>query len=192
MLEQEARTQTVRAWTGLTSDRVRNLARGHVAPTARGQPQRHRGPSPSCLAALLSTARMHSEASAAAGLCRVMQILPERPLSNARAALPSPARAERLLDAFELFRTAIPQARLTLEQLVLLVLTVAEGDSWALDHCTRCHATILIDQLDRAPRRLCAHCKSSEENGGDELVVSIPQTGAVEPHGGGLQQRLFD
>src|SRR5215469_10699784 len=102
MLEQEARTQTVRAWTGLTSDRVRNLAQSHVAPTVRGRPWRQRGPSPSCLSALLSTARMHSEGSAAAGLCRVMQILPEARVSNARTALPSPARAELLLDAFGL------------------------------------------------------------------------------------------
>lgn len=192
MLLHEARTQTICAWTGLTSDRVRNLARSHGAGDTLPEAQRHRGPSPSRLSALLATARMRSEAAAVAGLCRVLQVLPEKAAPSARKALPALVRGERLLAAFELFRGVVLQARLTLEQLVLLVLTLAEGESWSIDHCTRCHATILIDRLASAPRRLCAHCKP-DDLGIEELQLdTLAPVRELEPRDDCVQQRLFD
>ncbi len=191
MLDHEARTQTIRAWTGLTGERVRNLSRSHgsrASPVAR----RLRGPSPSCLPALLATARARQEAAAAAGLCRVLQVFPEKTDPNPRIALPGLVRGERLLAAFEIFREAIPQARLTLEQLVFLVLVLAEGKSCRIDHCTRCHATILIDRLG-APRVLCGFCGSGEES--QVVAPSLPSPELpteLEPETPCLQQRLFD
>jgi len=193
MLAYEARTQTVCAWTKLTSDRVRNLARTQVYEEPTREAQRHRGPSPSRLSALLATARMRSEAAAVAGLCRVLQVLPEKPLPSARTALPGLTRGERLMAAFELFRGTVPQARLTLEQLVLLILTLAEGDSWGMDHCTRCHATILIDRLGVAPRRLCMQCTATESGTHEPPVGSAPAPAeCLEPSEACVQQRLFD
>ena len=192
MLGHEARTQTIRAWTGLTGDRVRNLARSHGSEASRAA-RRLRGPSPSCLPALLSTGRARGEAAAAAGLCRVLEVLPEKPAPNARVALPGLVRGERLLAAFEMFREVIPQARLTLEQLVLLVFALAEGTSWGIDHCTRCHATILMERLATHQRRLCGFCESAKES---EVVEPSPPypvlpTG-LEPEEPCVQQRLFD
>jgi hypothetical protein len=189
MLAQEARTRTVCAWTGLKRDRVQNLVR---TSARRSDAQRHRGPSPSRLSALLCTTRMRDEAAAAAGLCRVLQILPERATPGARKDFPNPLRAERLLKAFELFREAVPQARLTLEHLVLVVLTLAEGDSWAIDHCTRCHATILIDTLGVAPRRLCTYCGSTETCDVQGAIGDLLPARRHEREGAFVQQRLFD
>jgi hypothetical protein len=188
MLEYEARTQTIRAWTGLTGDRVRNLARSHGSEANRAA-RRLRGPSPSCLPALLATARARQEAGAAAGLCRVLEVLPERPVPNARIGLPGLVRGERLLAAFDIFREVIPQARLTLEHLVLLVFAMAEGKSWGIDHCTRCHATILMDRVAVHPRRLCGFCESAKESEVVEPTPPYPELPAeLEPE----QQRLFD
>ena len=44
-LTHEARTQTIRAWTGLTDDRIRKLYRSHLGRAACYVP-RHRGQSP--------------------------------------------------------------------------------------------------------------------------------------------------
>jgi hypothetical protein len=100
-------------------------------------------------------------------------------------------RGERLLAAFEIFREVIPQARLTLEQLVFLVLVVAEGKSCRIDHCTRCHATILIDRLG-APRVLCGFCGPEEESL-PALPLPYPELPTeVEAEVPCLQQRLFD
>ena len=191
MLGQAARTQTIRAWTGLTGERVRNLARSHGSEANRAA-RRLRGPSPSCLPALLSTARARQEAAAAAGLCRVLRVFPEKSTPNARIAIPGLVRGERLLAAFEIFREVIPQARLTLEQLVFLVLALAEGKSCQIDHCTRCHATILIDRLG-APRVLCGLCGSEDES--EVVAPSLPYPELPterEPEPPCLQQRLFD
>jgi hypothetical protein len=158
MFALEARPQTVCAWTKLTADRVRNLARGAGGAVVNRETQRQRGPSPSCLPTLLSTLRTRSEAAAVAGLCRVAEVLPEKAVPNARESLPGLARGERLVATFELFRHLVPNVRLTFEQLVLVIVSLAEGDSWAIDHCIRCHATILIDQLGSDPRRLCVYC----------------------------------
>jgi len=188
MLGYEARTQTIRAWTGLTGDRVRNLARSHGSEASRAA-RRLRGPSPSCLPALLATARARQEAGAAAGLCRVLEVLPEKPVPNARIGLPGLARGERLLAAFDIFREVIPQARLTLEHLVLLVFAMAEGKSWGIDHCARCHATILMDRDAVHPRRLCGFCESAKESEVAEPTPSYPVLPAeLEPE----QHRLFD
>ncbi len=44
-LRHEARTQTIRAWTGLTDDRIRKLYRSYLGDVRRQMP-RHRGKSP--------------------------------------------------------------------------------------------------------------------------------------------------
>ena len=188
MLSYEARTQTIRAWTGLTGDRVRNLARSHGTETSRAA-RRLRGPSPSCLPALLATARARQEAGAAAGLCRVLGVFPDEPVPNARTGLPGLARGQRLLAAFDIFREVIPQARLTLEHLVLLVFAMAEGKSWGLDHCTRCHATILMDRDAMHARRLCGFCEAAKES---EVVEPTPPYPVLPAEFEPEQRRLFD
>ena len=47
-LRHEARTQTIRTWTGLTDDRIRNLYRSYMSRGALFVP-RHRGKSPHLL-----------------------------------------------------------------------------------------------------------------------------------------------
>lgn len=191
MLANEARTQTIRAWTGLSGDRVRTLARSHGSDPSRAA-QRHRGPSPKSLYALLSTARARQEAAAAAGLCRVLEVFPEKCVPNARKALPGLLRGERLLTAFEILRGVIPQARLSLEHLVLLVLAMAEGETWRIDHCTRCHATILIDLLCKHPQRVCDFCEPAAESEVQEPLVYTARATEVEAGEPWQQQRLFD
>ena len=190
MLRHEARTHTIRAWTGLSAERVRNLIHSRVGLTGEDDAQRQRGPSPSILSARLGSGLIRSEAGALAGLCRVLGVLPAQPWKDARRTLPGIARGERLCFAFELFAHVVPQARLSLEELILLVLTVAEGDSWVLDHCTSCHATILHDQLS-LKRRLCERCEPFQ--GSETSEFAVQETAATEraPSESFVQQNLF-
>jgi hypothetical protein len=192
MLALEARTQTIVAWTELSVDRVRTLVRARGVLIKDSATRRQRGPSPSDLSALLSTARMRSEAAAAAGLCRVYDVFPGKATPNARTVLPSLVRAERLLTAFDRFRAMVIPSRLTLEQLVLLVTTVAEGVALGIDHCSRCHATILMDHLSPKARRLCARCNPRASLQENDLAFGPSSEGVVETPATGPQQRLFD
>ena len=46
LIGHEARTRTIRSWTGLTDDRIRKLYRSYVADAGRRDVRRHRGKSP--------------------------------------------------------------------------------------------------------------------------------------------------
>jgi hypothetical protein len=157
MLRLEARTETICDWTGLTGDRVRNLSRVLAREGVSCCASRQRGPSPRKFSALMESPCLRKEAPAIAGLCRVFDVIPAEPRPDARTTLPGVVRGERLCDALELFRQIIPGARITLEKLVLLVFTVAAGDTWTLEFCAGCQATILIDRLELS-RRLCSCC----------------------------------
>jgi hypothetical protein len=109
----------------------------------------------------MSSAVLRSEAAAAAGLCRSLDVVPSAPWPNAPKTLPSLARGERLCSAYERFHEVVPHPRLSFEQWVLVVLSVAEGDVWAIDYCTGCQATILVDLL-KTSRRLCSACALRE------------------------------
>jgi hypothetical protein len=158
MLRLEGRTETICAWTRLTGDRVRNLSRVLAREGVSRCAARQRGPSPSKFSAVMDSPSLRKEAPAIAGLCRVLDVIPAEPQVDPRKTLPGVLRGERLCDALELFRLVVPGARFTLEKLVLLVYTLASGDSWALEFCAGCHATILVDRLELSSR-LCTWCE---------------------------------
>jgi hypothetical protein len=189
MLRLEARTETVCAWSRLTGDRVRNLSRVLAREGVIRCAARQRGPSPRKFSVLMESPSLRKEAPAIAGLCRVFDVIPAEPWTDARSRLPEVARGERLCDALELFRQIVPGARISLEKLVLLVLTLASGESWALDFCAGCQATILVNRLELSSR-LCAYCESRQTAGRLAPKDSIPAL-EREPSEGFVQQSLF-
>jgi hypothetical protein len=191
MLRHEARTSTICAWTGFNAERIRNLARSHGHDEAGAKLGRHRGPSPRRLSPILSNPILRAEVAAMAGLCQVLRVIPAEPLPAARSTLPGVATGERLCYAYELFRAIIPNVRLTFEQLVLLVTTLAEGDPWSTAICNICHAVILSDRLSLA-RLICEECSRNEVRGHVASVVA-----AKNEHNGTdgpkyVQGSLFD
>jgi hypothetical protein len=190
MLGLEARTQTICSWTGLTGDRVRSLSRVLGRDGVGRGASRQRGPSPSKFAVLMASPNVREEAPAIAGLCRCFGVIPGERCPDARTRLPGIERGERLCDALELFRQMVPETRITLEQVVLLVFTLAEGQGWTLGVCASCHATILIDRLALS-RRLCAHCEPRA--GADRFEVQEPMLTLEREHTDAsfVQQTLF-
>ena len=59
-IRHEARTHTIRAWTGLTDDRIRKLYRSYLADPRSG-PTRHRGKSPQQVAFFTRTPRLRAQ-----------------------------------------------------------------------------------------------------------------------------------
>jgi hypothetical protein len=163
MLKHEARTNTISAWTRFSPERIRNLAKSHLREHPSRDIERHRGPSPKQLGPLMINPMLRSEVAALGALCRILGVVPNEPLANARERLPSIANGERLCSALELFRQVVPGARLSLEQAVALVIALAEGDRWSLGHCERCRGVVLLDRL--TPRHpICIHCEKDSRN----------------------------
>src|SRR5208282_5942809 len=75
-IRHEARTRTIRVWTGLSDDRIRKLYRSYSGQI-RGAPlTRHRGKSPQQAGHFTRTARVRQEAALLASLYRLAGALP--------------------------------------------------------------------------------------------------------------------
>src|SRR5215472_1090026 len=96
-LRYEARTQTIRAWTGLSDDRIRKLYRSYMGHARRLLP-RHRGKSPHQVAYFTRSLRLQEETAALASVLSLLGVLP--PEGTAAAAL---SRGEALCQAFEAY-----------------------------------------------------------------------------------------
>jgi hypothetical protein len=195
MLRHEARTHTISAWTLLSPRRVRSLSRRARRSDAPHEMSRHRGPSPTRLSYLLTSAQLNQEFSAIAGVCQWVGVLPEEAVANAGKRLPGIERGEKLCYSLELFQAIVPYARITLEQLVLLVTSLAERTEWQLGYCRQCSGVFLIDLL-KCRSTLCAHCEREHRKSGTPLDAKTDSETAElpEPEWGsaeGIQQSLF-
>ena len=92
-LRHEARTQTIRTWTGLTDDRIRNLYRSYMSRGAHFVP-RHRGKSPHQVAYFTRSLRVQWETAQLASLLTLLSVVPGKPSLDAASSLPSVARGE--------------------------------------------------------------------------------------------------
>lgn len=201
MLSHEARTRTISAWTGLSTDRVRKLFKLRRRERPQKVPRRPPGPTPRQLVALLRSPGLRTEADTIAGVCEMLKVLPTEPVSNAKARLPNLELGERLCAALELFQDFVPHARLTFDQLVMLLNNLAEGEQWAIARCASCPAMVVADRLT-LKRPLCEDCqhktrvaKKAEVSKVDrskvETPAKAPEPAEAEPEGG-VQLTLFD
>jgi hypothetical protein len=201
MLSHEARTRTISAWTGLSADRVRKLSKLHRREKPQKVPRRPSGPTPRQLAALLMAPGLRTEADTIAGVCEMLKVLPTERVANAKASLPNLARGERLCSALELFQDFVPHARLTFDQLVMLLNNLAEGDQWAIARCASCPAMVVADQLT-LERPICEDCQhktraakkaavSKVNRSKVEKLSKAPEPAEQESEGG-VQLTLFE
>src|SRR5690349_21894926 len=106
-LRHEARTQTIRTWTGLTDDRIRNLYSSYMSRGAQFVP-RHRGKSPHQVAYFMRSLRIQWETAQLASLLSLLGLVPVQPGLEAANRLPNVNRGEKLCYAFEMYQMTIP------------------------------------------------------------------------------------
>ena len=75
----EARTRTIRTWTGLTDDRIRKLYRSYFDRSGATGISRPRGRSPGLASFFIRSPRLKQEAAVLASLCSLLGALPPRP-----------------------------------------------------------------------------------------------------------------
>jgi hypothetical protein len=161
-LRHEARTQTIRAWTGLTDDRIRNLYRSYVSHGARFVP-RHRGKSPHQIAYFTRSLRIQWETAQLASLLSLLSVVPARSSVEIAGTLPGVARGEKLCYAFETYQTAIPASQITFEHAVFLALALARGDQLRLGGCAECGGLLVIERFPMRDK-LCLHCATPAQS----------------------------
>jgi hypothetical protein len=161
----EARTQTIRRWTGLTDDRIRKLYRSYLAHCGL-QLARHRGKSPQRAAFFLRSARLRQESSLLASLFRLLGALPAgaapalsvQPGGAAQLAeRPSLQRAQLLCEAYELYRALLGAPALGFEHAVFLLQALLQAEELTVAACPDCEALVVMDRWALFPAR-CAPC----------------------------------
>ncbi len=162
-IQHEARTHTIRAWTGLSDDRIRKLYRSYARDVGGTRPVRHRGKSPQQSAFFLRSARARDESALLASLCRLTGALPTAAAPPGRAAargLEGLQRGELLCQAYEIYRAQHPSALLSFEHAVFLLGALWRGEELMLSACRDCNAVLVADRWSlRAP--LCGVCAAS-------------------------------
>jgi hypothetical protein len=159
LLRHEARTQTIRTWTGLSDDRIRNLYRNYIRRSGQFVP-RHRGKSPHQVAYFMRSQRVQWEAAQLASLLSLFGIIPAQPAPELAAALPTVARGEKLCYAFEQFRSIIPTSQISFEHSVFLATALTRGDQLRLSGCRECGSLLVTERLPARERR-CIYCVKS-------------------------------
>ncbi len=89
-MRHEARTHTIRKWTGLTDDRIRKLYRGYL--TLAPNVARHRGKSPGQACFFIRSPRVQQEAGVLASLFCLLGVTPSTVVDEENP-LPAIARA---------------------------------------------------------------------------------------------------
>jgi hypothetical protein len=142
----EARTRTIRQWTGLTDDRIRKLYHSYLQ--AGGRTTRHRGNSPRQAGYFLRTVRMRDEASALASLCSLVGLFDGygRDLVVRRHPI-DVNQAASLCRAYARYQATVRNPAITFEHAVLLVNALVRANELRLGECQGCGALLVIDSL---------------------------------------------
>jgi hypothetical protein len=129
---------------------------------------------------------LRSEASAIAGIAQRFGILPAGPMKSARTLLPGLVLGERLCWLYEVYREWVPDATLTMERFLLLVLELVEQKTLVLAQCDNCCGCWIIDKLETRHRQCCA-CTSAARSPRSKTRMQGAPEWASDPE----QQSLF-
>jgi hypothetical protein len=156
-LRHEARTRTIRTWTGLSDDRIRKLYRSYLGHARRYLP-RHRGKSPHQIAYFTRSLRLQQESTLLASVLSLLGALPaESAAAPAEAPAPGVERGELLCEGFEAYRAVLPSAQISFEHAVFLASALGRGDQLRLGNCCDCGALMVLERFPLRSAR-CPHC----------------------------------
>ena len=164
MIQHEARTTTIRHWTGLTDDRIRKLYHTYVAaitPTVR----RHRGKSPTQTAFFLKNADQRRQTATLAGLFALLGLLH----TTDPAPLGSAAGLERgilVCRTYETYLLLQHPIYLSFEHALRLLSLLQRRSELKPDTCRGCQSLRVIDALGSR----MAHCEWCDEDARDQLL----------------------
>jgi hypothetical protein len=155
MIRHEARTGTIRYWTGLNDDRIRKLYTTYFkfgdAPV-----KRRRGRSPTRVAPLVRTPLRALESGVFANLLLANGLFATDPA-------PGPVLkgnvdfGHRFCECYETYEVLVPRAGLSFEWGWNLLLCIRRGEELGIARCHTCSICYVFDLLS-LPRSACPAC----------------------------------
>jgi hypothetical protein len=161
LIRHEARTYTIRQWTGLSDDRIRKLYRSYVSNSGTQSVTRHRGKSPRQAAFFFRNPEMHFHAAQLASMFLLYGLVARGDHGiEPRYRLGSLDSCALLCRAYEAYREMHSPASISFEHAWFLLLALARRDEVGVARCMNCGALRVRDLLAR--RKLtCGNCESA-------------------------------
>ncbi len=160
MIQHEARTCTIRTWTGLSDDRIRKLYRTYVQLAPQAGVRRHRGKSPSQVGFFLRNRETRQQAALLAGLCARLGLLGSGPgLGRVARKPPTMQWVGLFCSAYETYVALRPARQISFEHACYLIAALDRGAEVALVECPACGSLMVADLL-RLRTRVCTYCEA--------------------------------
>jgi hypothetical protein len=158
LIHHEARTFTIRQWTGLSDDRIRKLYRSYVLESAPRDVLRHRGKSPRQAAFFFRNPELNFQAAQLASLFVMYGLVH----GNDRGVEPryrvgSLESGALLCRAYEAYLEMHEPAVISFEHAWFLLLALARHDEVGIARCEICGGVHVRDLLARH-RLDCGNC----------------------------------
>lgn len=163
LIHHEARTFTIRQWTGLSDDRIRKLYRSYILTQAKDdghrRVRRHRGKSPRQAAFFFRNAELHFQAAQLAslfvthGLLRTSATAVERGYS-----IGSIESGTVLCQSYESYLEVHATAAISFEHAWFLLMALSSRDELGMARCAVCGGVQLRDLLSKR-RHTCGNCE---------------------------------
>lgn len=178
MIGHEARTGTIRFWTGLSDDRIRKLYTSYFkygdAPV-----RRRRGRSPTQVAPLIKTPLRALESGVFVNLLIANGLLSLEPSLEPRLK-GNVDLGHRFCECYETYCALVPRANLSFEWGWNLLASLRRGDELGITRCDTCSVGYVVDLL-AVPRPKCPACatfsdaigRRSEAVAGDARPESV-------------------
>ena len=158
LIRHEARTFTIRQWTGLSDDRIRKLYRSYVMNIESGRVFRHRGKSPRQAAFFFRNAELNFQSTQLASLYVIYGLLCGTNQGlEPRYRVGSLESGALLCQAYEAYLELHSPAGISFEHAWFLLLALARHDEIAIALCGVCGGVRLRDLLAKH-KVACANC----------------------------------
>ena len=158
LIRLEARTFTIRQWTGLSDDRIRKLYRSYVLDNGEESVLRHRGKSPRRAAFFFRNPDLQFQSAQLASLFMVYGLLCGTMLGlESRYRLGSLESGALLCAAYEAYVDLHCPARISFEHAWFLLLALGRRDELSVVRCESCGGVKLADRLARRATP-CPNC----------------------------------
>jgi hypothetical protein len=160
MIAHEARTGTIRYWTGLSDDRIRKLYSAYFKFDE--QPvRRRRGRSPTQVAPLVRNPQRALESGVLTHLLIANRLLrcngePQPELER------NVVLGHRFCESFETYTSFVARPALSFEWAWNLLLSLRRGDELGIVRCDSCLICYVVDRL-ALPRAACPGCATLSE-----------------------------
>jgi|SRR5450432_2641745 Flagellar transcriptional activator (FlhC) len=158
LIRHEARTFTIRQWTGLSDDRIRKLYRSYVMDHDATRVSRHRGKSPRQAAYFFRNVELNFQSAQLASLYVMFGLLcGTHSRLESRYRVGSLDSGTLLCQAYEAYIALHAPAAISFEHAWFLLLALARRDEVGISRCSVCSGVRLRDLLAKH-KVACATC----------------------------------